>query len=60
VEWEEACLHFHSSDAPSTTASAVQVRRPLYDNAVAQWRHYVRQLEPLRRQLAAAGIDLEE
>ncbi len=60
LEWEEACMDFHSSDAASTTASAVQVRRPLYDSSVAQWRRYAHQLEPLRRQLVAAGIDAEE
>ncbi len=60
LEWEETCMHFQSNAAPSTTASAAQVRRPLYDTAVAQWRHYARHLEPLRRQLAAAHIDVEE
>ena len=60
LDWEEACMRFHSGGAPVTTASAVQVRRPLYDSAVSQWRNYARQLEPLRRQLLAADIDLEE
>jgi len=58
--WEEACMQFQANAAPSTTASAVQVRRPLYDTAVAQWRNYARQLEPLRRQLLAANINVEE
>jgi tetratricopeptide (TPR) repeat protein len=60
LDWQEACMQFHSNGAPTTTASAVQVRRPLYDTAVSQWRNYARQLEPLRRQLLAADIDLEE
>jgi Sulfotransferase family len=60
LDWQEACMQFHSNRAPATTASAVQVRRPLYDTAVSQWRNYARQLEPLRRQLLAADIDLEE
>jgi hypothetical protein len=60
LDWEEACMQFHSNRAPTTTASAAQVRRPLYDTAVSQWRNYGRQLEPLRRQLLAANIDLEE
>ena len=60
LDWEEACMQFHSNAAPTTTASAVQVRRPLYDTAVSQWRNYARQLEPLRRQLLAADIELEE
>lgn len=60
LEWQDACLDFHTNPAPSTTASASQVRRRMYDSAISQWRHYAAQLEPLRRQLAAAGIDTEE
>ena len=59
LEWQDACLEFHANPAPSTTASAAQVRQRLYGNAVGQWRHYAQQLEPLQRQLAAAGFDTE-
>jgi len=59
LEWQDACLKFHANPAPSTTASAAQVRHRLYGNAVGQWRHYAQQLEPLQRQLAAAGFDTE-
>ncbi len=60
LEWQDACLEFHANPAPSTTASAAQVRHRLHNNAVSQWRQYASQLEPLRRQLEAAGIDTEE
>jgi tetratricopeptide (TPR) repeat protein len=60
LEWEEACLAFHRNPAPTTTASAAQVRRPLYDVSVSQWRRYARQLSGLREQLRAAGIDCED
>jgi tetratricopeptide (TPR) repeat protein len=56
LPWEDACLDFHRNPAPSTTASATQVRQPIYDSSVAQWRHYAAHLEGLRRQLVAAGI----
>jgi tetratricopeptide (TPR) repeat protein len=56
LEWEEACAQFHENPAASTTASASQVRRPIYDSSVAQWRHYESQLSGLRTQLEAAGI----
>jgi hypothetical protein len=59
LEWEEACLAFHRNPTPTTTASATQVRQSLYDSSIAQWRHYAPQLEGLRRQLAAAGIEVE-
>jgi tetratricopeptide (TPR) repeat protein len=58
LEWEPACGEFHRNPYATTTASAAQVRRPIYDSSVAQWRRYATQLEPLRRQLEAAGIDV--
>jgi tetratricopeptide (TPR) repeat protein len=60
LDWQEACMNFQTNAAPATTASAVQVRRPLYDTSIAQWRNYGRQLEPLRQQLLAAHVDVEE
>jgi tetratricopeptide (TPR) repeat protein len=56
LAWEEACLHFHRNSRASTTASAVQVRQPIYDTSIGKWRHYARQLEPLRASLERAGI----
>ncbi|MFZ2509371.1 MAG: sulfotransferase [Steroidobacteraceae bacterium] len=58
LDWQESCVEFHRTPAPSMTHSAHQVRRPIYDSAVAHWRHYERELEGLRRQLQASGIDL--
>jgi Sulfotransferase family/Tetratricopeptide repeat len=58
LPWEEACAQFHENPAPSTTASAAQVRRPIYDSSLSQWRHYEAQLAGLRAQLEAAGIDV--
>lgn len=60
LEWESACLAFHRNPAPTTTASAAQVRRPLYDSSVSQWRRYERQLSGLRERLRAAGIDCDD
>ncbi len=57
--WQDACAEFHRNPAPSTTASAVQVRRPLYDTSVSQWRRYASHLAPLTEQLRAAGIATE-
>lgn len=57
LQWEDQCLRFHENMRASTTASAVQVRQPVYATSVGKWRHYARQLEPLRTRLEAAGID---
>ena len=41
------------------TASSVQVRKPLYDSSLQQWRHYAAELEPLRARLEAAGMTMD-
>ncbi len=56
LEWEDGCLEFHRNPTVTTTASAAQVRRPIYDSSLQQWRHYESQLAGLLRQLRAAGI----
>lgn len=56
LEWQDACLAFHENSAAVATASAVQVRSKLYDTSIGRWRHYAAHLEPLRAELAAAGV----
>lgn len=56
LPWDEACLSFHEDPRPSATASAAQVRQPLYRHARDQWRHYARQLQPLAAALEQARI----
>ena len=59
LPFEPACLEFHLNPRSTSTASAVQVRQPLYDSSLHQWRHYAAQLTTLRDQLAAAGIAVD-
>jgi hypothetical protein len=56
LPWDDACLQFHAGPQASTTASALQVRQPIYDTSVGKWRRFSSQLEPLRAQLLRAGI----
>jgi hypothetical protein len=56
LDWQEGCLNFHSNSAAVSTASAPQVRRPLYSDSVGKWRRYPDPLEPLARGLEANGI----
>lgn len=56
LSWDEACLQFERNAAPVATASAVQVRSPMYRNAVKRWKRYEPQLANLLRLLAEAGI----
>ena len=51
LPWQAACLDFHTSRGAVVTASAVQVRSPLYGTSVGKWRHYQEQLRPLARHL---------
>lgn len=44
------------NQAPVSTASKAQVRAPLNPQGIGAWRKYEKQLEPLRRELAAHGF----
>lgn len=56
LKWQPECLEFHKSGEASTTASTVQVRRPVYQSSVGRWRDYERQLQPVADILREAGI----
>lgn len=47
LEWNEACLTFHQTRRHVLTASAAQVREPLYRSSVGRWKSYACYLEPL-------------
>ena len=59
LEFEPACLRFHETQRPVRTASAEQVRRPIYDSGIGHWRHFETQLAPLRRALGDAFDEAE-
>jgi hypothetical protein len=52
LEWDPACLAFHENARPVQTASATQVRKPLYASSVGRWKRYERHLGPLLTELA--------
>ncbi|MGB5334143.1 MAG: sulfotransferase [Woeseiaceae bacterium] len=56
LAWEPACLEFDKNKAPVSTASAAQVRKPIYRDSLARWRRFETQLAPLIEQLKEAGI----
>lgn len=57
LDFEPACLAFHRQAGAAATASAAQVRKPIYSSSVGRWRRYQRQLAPLAAQLEQQGID---
>jgi hypothetical protein len=56
LAWEPGVLEFHRSSRDSTTASAAQIRRPVYDSSVGKWRNYENELAGLHERLASAGV----
>ncbi|MDZ4348771.1 MAG: sulfotransferase [Xanthomonadaceae bacterium] len=56
LDWQEAVLAPSENRSPSTTASAAQVREPVYTSSVDKWRSHEAGLAPLRDRLVAAGI----
>jgi hypothetical protein len=57
LPWDHNCLKFHNDASPVATASAVQVRQPLYTESVGKWRSYAKELEPLASYLRQHGIN---
>ena len=47
LPWSDECLSFHRVERPIKTASAVQVREPLYSTSVGRSKHYGEKLKPL-------------
>jgi tetratricopeptide (TPR) repeat protein len=51
LDWDPRCLAFHETARPVRTASATQVRQPIYRGAIGRWRVYEPFLEPLLAEL---------
>jgi tetratricopeptide (TPR) repeat protein len=53
LDWDPRCIAFHKSQRPVRTASAAQVRRPIYQTSLGRWRAYEPHLAPLLAELGA-------
>ena len=53
LNWDDSCLAFYENKRPVHTASATQVRQPIYRSSIGRWRPYRDQLQPL---LDALGV----
>jgi tetratricopeptide (TPR) repeat protein len=51
LPFEGQCLDFHKTRRVVATVSSEQVRRPIYQDALEQWRHFEPWLEPLANSL---------
>ncbi|MDX8495456.1 sulfotransferase [Mesorhizobium sp. VK22B] len=52
LPWDDKVLSFHETDRPVRTASAAQVRQPMYQGSVDLWKRYGDRLKPLLDRLA--------
>ena len=59
LDFEPGCLEFHRNASPVPTAISVQVRRPMNRDAVGRWRHFERELAPLRAALQREGVAVD-
>lgn len=59
LDWESSVLEFHNSDTPVSTASAVQVRRPIYTTSTKKWKRYEPQLAEFLEMLGPEIADYE-
>ena len=53
LDWDENCLNFHTNARAVKTASAVQVRKPMYQGSSDEWKKYESYLQSL-----VQGLDL--
>jgi len=57
LPFEPGCLRFYENPRIVQTVSSEQVRRPIYADAVDQWRHYEPWLGPLKEALGPFLLD---
>jgi hypothetical protein len=54
LEFDPACLKFHTSRRVVSTPSSEQVRQPLFRDGLSAWRNFEPWLEPLKTALGDA------
>jgi hypothetical protein len=58
LRWSDAAIDIQRNAAVSLTASASQIRRPIYGTSSGRWRHYQSHLQGLMDALRRYGIAL--
>jgi len=59
LEWNEQAVEIHKRATVSLTASAAQVRQPIYSSSAGRWRRYRKHLEPLIQALRREQVPLQ-
>ena len=58
IEWNPSMLSPKNSTLLIRTASYKQVREPIHEKSINQWKVYAAQLKPYISKLAEAGIEI--
>jgi hypothetical protein len=59
LDWDERCLAFHQTQRQVNTASASQVRKPLFRTSLERWRPAAELLQPLYDGLGPALLEAD-
>jgi len=59
LPWLDKVMSFYKQKGTVSTASASQVRQPIYKTSVARWKKHEKALQPLIEKLIAAGVKLD-
>jgi tetratricopeptide (TPR) repeat protein len=57
LDWDDACMAFHSTERSVSTPSRWQVRQPIYRSSVKAWPAYEKHLGPLKAALGDLAVD---
>lgn len=60
LDWDPACLDFHSNPRAVRTPSLAQVRRPIHSRSAGRWRNYQPFMGPLFEAIERHGVVLPE
>lgn len=59
LDFEDACVSFHENDRAVRSASSEQVRQPIFQGGLEQWRHFESALGPLKNVLNSRGLAID-
>ena len=60
VKFQPQMLDFYQQKKTVATASAAQVRQPIYQTSVERWKSYQAELKPLKSELEALGVNCDD
>jgi hypothetical protein len=60
LQWREQAVEIQNRSVVSQTASAAQIRRPIYSSSKGRWRRYRKHLEPLVQALRRLNVPVAD